>query len=359
MMSTKTDLAAGEWAIEDKVIRLREWATNRAHLLPANPGPECTVGSAETSTIRLHDPSGRVSRLHACLARLENGWLLHDAKSKNGLRLDGSRRGEILLEPGVEIGIGGVTLVAESPLSIALRNFLARLVGYGNDRVETVDFALRSVRIAAARRAALVLCGDGDLVPTAWSIHRHARGADRPFVVCDPRRRAGKASVRSPANHSTGMSALAEAAGGTICVRRERLPRDFPQVVDAVLAPHAQVQLIVCGDTPEDADRYRAIPIVIPPLADREGELDRIIREYAQDAVSELGVARPGFLSVDHEWIREHSAKTLPEIEKGTLRLVALRASRNFNGAAARLGMAAVSLTRWIGRRRLPMGIDP
>ena len=36
------------------------------------------------------------------------------------------------------------------------------------------------------------------------------------------------------------------------------------------------------------------------------------------------------------------------------LRLVALRASRNMSRAAAWLGMTPVSLSRWVGRRRLP-----
>jgi DNA-binding transcriptional LysR family regulator len=43
----------------------------------------------------------------------------------------------------------------------------------------------------------------------------------------------------------------------------------------------------------------------------------------------------------------------MSEIEKTTLRLVALRASRNMSNAAERLGMAPVSLSRWIDRRRL------
>jgi hypothetical protein len=42
------------------------------------------------------------------------------------------------------------------------------------------------------------------------------------------------------------------------------------------------------------------------------------------------------------------------EIEKATRRVVALRVSRNLSQAAARLGMAPVSLWRWILRRKLP-----
>jgi len=37
----------------------------------------------------------------------------------------------------------------------------------------------------------------------------------------------------------------------------------------------------------------------------------------------------------------------------------ALTRSRNLGAAAARLGMARVSLSRWIGRRKLPMHVEP
>jgi hypothetical protein len=37
--------------------------------------------------------------------------------------------------------------------------------------------------------------------------------------------------------------------------------------------------------------------------------------------------------------------------------MVALRASATLGDAARRLGMAPVSLSRWIGRRNMPIGI--
>jgi hypothetical protein len=295
--------------------------------------------------------------LHARLVRERGVWVLRDAASKNGVRVDGARSSEIILAPGVEIGIGGVTLIAESLLSMALRGFLARLLGWGSDQHDAVDHALRSVRMAAARRAALVLCGEGDLVPTARSIHRHARGADRPFVVADPKRARGKETVRSPENFLTGAEALAAATGGTMCVRRHRLPPDFNAVVEALRAPSSQVQLMVCADALVDCGPTRLLPIVIPPLATRAAELDQIIREYAKEAMIEIGRPYQGFLPADHAWVRDHASTSLPEIEKATRRLVALRLSPNVSNAAARLGMAPVSLSRWIGRRRLPMAI--
>jgi hypothetical protein len=50
----------------------------------------------------------------------------------------------------------------------------------------------------------------------------------------------------------------------------------------------------------------------------------------------------------------EHSAPSLPAIEKGTRRLVAIRQAGSLAQAAGRLGMSHVALSQWIGRRRLP-----
>ncbi len=283
--------------------------------------------------------------------------MLRDENSKNGIWLDGSRRREIVLDPGAEIGFGGITLIVESKRSIALRNFLARLVGWGEGRAEIVDHALRSVRMAATRRAALILCGDGDLVPIARSLHRRSRGLERPFIVCDPRRHSRKETVRSAENHVMGLEALAAAAGGSVCVRTRRLPRDFQELVQELRDPGSRVQLIVCAAALEECERCRVTPIVIPSLSDRRSEIDRIIDEYAEDAITELAAPRASFLAADHAWVRGHASSSLAEIEKATLRLVALRASRNLSHAAARLGMAPVSLSRWIGRRELPFDL--
>jgi len=362
--STKTDITANQWAINDSVMRLREWGTDAIRMLPEAPTNEWaplnewTIGAAEICAFQLHDPTRRVSRMHARLVRDKAQWLLRNLGSKNGIRLDGAHQLEIVLEPGAEIGIGGLTLIAESRRSIELRGFLARLLGWRSDRAAVVDHALRSIRMASTKRLALVLCGDGDLVPIAHAIHRRVLGADRPFVVCDPRRRQGKATVRSAENYETGMFAFAAATGGSLCVRSLRLPKDFNKVVTAFRGPNSPAQLVVCARTSEDYDLYRAVPINIPPLSSRADELDQIISGYAEDAITELG-ARTGFLSADHEWVRMHSASSLPDIEKATLRLAAIRESRNLSNAAARLGMAPVSLSRWIGRRKLPVHVVP
>jgi len=233
-----------------------------------------------------------------------------------------------------------------------LRELLARLLGWSDERA--VELGFRSLEIAANHRAALALCGPGDLVPIAQVLHRRALGAERPFITCDPHRGDVAASVRSPANRASGAAALAAAAGGSLCVRTRRLPRDFPALA-AQLRATDDVLFIVCIEH-DDADPLlvRPAPIIVPPLASRATEIDRVIAEFAADAIVQLGAERTGFTAADHLWVRRHAATSLPEVEKATLRLVAIRASGSASAAAARVGMAPVSMLRWLGRRRQP-----
>jgi len=204
-VETKTDPAGpNEWLIRDEVVRLREWGTGIVHPLP--PARDTfIIGAADGCWLRLWDPAGRVSRKHAELTYSERAvWTISDL-SKNGVHLDGARVKSlpVPLVPGVQIRIGGVTLIAESPLLCALRELLARFIGWSDEHCETVDQALYSVRVAATHREPLLLCGPGNLVSIARLLHRHTFG-DQPFVVCShegpmragwtrsPRRQAGR-----------------------------------------------------------------------------------------------------------------------------------------------------------------------
>jgi len=351
--ATRDDLGAREWIIDDELTHLREWGTHRLHPLPAS-GEEITIGAAEGCALRLIDPDRRVSREHARLHREPSGWVIRDLGSTNGTRIDGAKRPLFPLAPGAEVGIGSLTLIAESRALLALRDFLARLLGWSADRTAVIDRAVRALRTAAARRGALLVCGKGDLVPIARSLHARTLGEERPFVVCDPRRRSSAASVRAAKSLREGLPALEAAAGGTMCVRTRRLPRDFREVSLAIHDPAARVQLVVCTDDTDDARTLLANPIAIPPLVRRRAELGRIIDEYARDAVASLAAGVTGFTTSDHDWVVEHGASSLPEIEKSTRRLVAIRQTSSLAQAAVRLGMSHVALAQWIGRRRLP-----
>ena len=64
---TSTDIAEpSEWHVRDRVIQLREWGTSLAHPLPSMSDTS-VIGSAEGCWLRLWDPSGRISRMHASL----------------------------------------------------------------------------------------------------------------------------------------------------------------------------------------------------------------------------------------------------------------------------------------------------
>jgi hypothetical protein len=233
-----------------------------------------------------------------------------------------------------------------------LRGYLGRLLGWAN--TSAIKDALVSIRLAREHRAQLVLCGRGDLVPLAYGLHRRAFGADAPFIVCDPRRGNTPATVRSPANVADAAAALDAAAGGSLCVRRRRPPHGFSSLVTRVRRG-ADVQYI-CLE--EDSLQWlvRPGPIEVPSVVERLSELPRIVDEYVFDATRELAPPQ-GTLALDERdrsWLIAYAATTsLAEIEKATLRLVALRSSMNLSHAAARLGMAAVSLSRWVARRTL------
>jgi hypothetical protein len=113
----------------------------------------------------------------------------------------------------------------------ALRGFCARILGWSADRTSAIEHALRSIHLSITHRAALVLLGDADLVPIAQALHRRTIGAERPFVVCDPRRLDVRASVRAPMNRESGEAAVRAAHGGSQCVRRRRMPRNFSALV--------------------------------------------------------------------------------------------------------------------------------
>jgi hypothetical protein len=155
-------------------------------------------------------------------------------------------------------------------------------------------------------------------------------------------------------SYGTGVSAVHAARGGSLCMRRRRLPRDLRPMAMLLRGPDAPVQIIVCAEASHNLNPFllRPTPILVPPLSARTGELPRIVDEYACDAISTLGADATGFADVDRAWVLDHAAATLADIETATLRLVALRQASSIARAAARLGMSHVALTQWLGRRR-------
>jgi hypothetical protein len=132
-------------------------------------------------------------------------------------------------------------------------------------------------------------------------------------------------------------------------VRANRLPRDFAELVAAVRG--ARIQLVICGQQLPKLTELVLAPIKIPALATRAHEFDRIIDAYADDARVALRISAP-LTDADRHWVRAHSATSLPEIEKGAWRLVALREAVSVARAAELLGMSHAALGEWFANRR-------
>ncbi len=303
------------WAIADPVERLRRWGTDEVFELPAGGTP--TIGASPDNDVRIQDDSGSVSRRHARLTRTTGVWSIHDLESTNGIRQDGERRLAFELAPGVEIGIGEVTLIAESAKLVELQRFLARILGWSADQRADVDRALRAVREMASGRAALVLCGAGDLGPVAERLRRLAIGA-----------------------------------GATLCLRVERIPSDFAAVARAAR------RVMLCASSREDAAEAMAllerVAIVdLPSIGSRIDELDQLILEYAADAVVSLGAPDHGFREHELRWLRDVPFDSHAELDELGRRVVALR-SWGVTEGAHRLGISHVALSRWARRRKIP-----
>jgi hypothetical protein len=227
----------------------------------------------------------------------------------------------------------------------SLRAFLARLLGY--ESTQAIEHALRSIELSLTHRTALVLLGETDMVPIALALHHRTLGIDRPFVLSDPRRED------TATNFTSGVDAIRAARGGSLCVRRRWPPRHFPALVKKVRDPATAVQFIVCTDVLQALHPFLVlpVPIVVPALKRRARALPRIVDEYASEALFKLGADAACFTSDDRSWVIEHAAKTLPEIGRATMRLVAIRQTGSIAKAAARLGLSYVTLYQWLNRR--------
>jgi FHA domain len=363
---TPADPAATFRPRDEIVVRFREWGTDQIHMLPdvafetiAAPLESISIGASQRCKLRLIDTSHRVSREHAELSWQGSHWVLRDLGSKNGLWVDGQRCQTLSVRPGLEIGIGGLTLVAETAALIDLRCFLSRILGWANDRA-IIDRALRAIRTARAQRTALMLVGPDDMVAIAHSIHRRTQGPSRPFVLCDPRRQPSEPSLHAPASRRFAAEALTAAIGGTLCLRADRLPSDFDVVGEALRDPSIPVQVVGCADhlDPRLHLMLATAPIIVPPLTERPLEIRNIVREYSGDATVMLAT-KQRLSNEDRAWVVANSASSLAEIERGTIRLLAIRISRSNNAAAELLGISHSSLFEWMQKRNLSSGPSP
>src|SRR6185436_4981592 len=122
-------------------------------------------------------------------------------------------------------------------------------------------------------------------------------------------------SVRSRESRASGIAAFEAAVGGSLCVRMRRLPEDFQTLVARLRGADDVLCVLCAGQITDHPPLILLAPLTVPPLARRSAELDRIIAEYAGDAIAELRASPSSFTADDHAWVRDHAASSLAEIE--------------------------------------------
>jgi Inner membrane component of T3SS, cytoplasmic domain len=292
------------WLGHDPVVQLREWATDTVYRLPGPDVDTCVIGSGPQATVRLVDPGRCVSRQHALLVRENRWWKIEDLRSKNGLLQDRSRSDKFPLVPGMEVGIGGLTLIAENQSLVGLRGYLARVLGWDAKSQTAIDLALRTIRAAATHRSPLLITGSDDLVAVARQIHRRTRLLKAPFVVCGSLPRETDIHERVTAIHPDPVTALELAAGGTICICADEWRDGVDRLQEAARDSSVWVQLIICAY--KTSRRLKAVTtapaIDVPALAHRTpDDVQRIVFEYAVDGMHELSATLSSFTEANRE----------------------------------------------------------
>jgi hypothetical protein len=339
--------SVGDWPLDDEITDLRILGTQQTFPLSATHRPQ-VIGSGWSCDVMLKDRTGSVAAQHAKLTWHRARWVIRALGDPEATPLARDRvpLPEFPLVPGVEIGLGKVTLVAESARSRALRHLMMRLIGFDAQHAGDVDRAVRTALTTASGCGALTVYGQGDLAAVAELVHRHTLHG-RPFVRWERRTREDPAV------------ALNAAAGGTLCVSANDLLWCVDEVVARRHKSSTRVQLIILVAA---VRRLRPIvaavtePIVLTPLSQRKDDRLRIIDELATEAAQTLGIEPTPLSDADRKTILRFDAATVPAIERATLRIVALRHWRYFARAAHELGMAHASLMEWAAPRRLGTG---
>jgi transcriptional regulator with GAF, ATPase, and Fis domain len=288
------------------------------------PGPEARIGSGKNCDLVLRDPT--VSRLHL-IVRIEGDAIrVTDAGSRNGTLLDSIRVIDAFARPDSMLALGGTTLrlrmlndIIELPLSI--RERVGGMIGR--------SIAMRRVfaiieRIAPTDNSVLIEgeTGTGKEL-AAEAIHDESRRSSGPFVVFDCSSVSASLIESELFGHVRGAftgavadrpGAFEAASGGTLFLDEiGELPLDLqpkllraleqrqirrvgsnsPRQVDVRIVAATNRSLAVEVDRGRFREdlyyRLAVIPLRLPPLRERLGDIPLLIRHFEKQLQ-----ARPG-----------------------------------------------------------------
>ena len=300
-------------------------------------GKPVTVGAAPDGGLVLSDPA--VSRYHLELRHTPEGISVEDLGSRNGTFLGQVRIERAIVPPGTRLGIGSSLLVVEDAGSevapVEEEVDIPELVGESEGMREVRRLALR---LAEATASVLIQgeTGCGKEV-VARALHRAGPRRDRPFVVLDCGSLPATLVASELFGHERGAftgaverhaGAFERADGGTLLLDEiGELPLEVQPSLLGVLerrsftrvggSKEGKVDVRVLAATHRDlraevnrggfrSDLYYRLAIsriVIPPLRERLGDLDALVRHFTEKLT---GTPGENPLAADMPALRQH-----------------------------------------------------
>lgn len=263
-----------------------------------------------TRVCRIVVPGRLMSRKHARLSRTPQGWLLIDADSRNGTRIDGARIDRRVLKAG-DVFACGLTLfqlVVAPPARPAERSVIPSAL----PSLQAIDADL--CRLVAAPEVPVVVVGESGVGKTHLAEALHARSGRDELI-------------RIPAGASKLPEAIAPRS--TVLIEDlERLPAQWATRLSDALEQATEPWLLATSTAaPSDLDlpphlatRLGGYVCRLPPLRERRGDLGLLVQRMGADAILEIDI------DVGWAWMRHAWPGNLRELRHQLTRATALSA---------------------------------
>jgi DNA-binding NtrC family response regulator len=338
-------------------------------------GDELTIGTAESSGLRLADPA--VSRFHLELRPSERGITLLDHGSTNGTWIGAVRVERAVVPPGTVVRVGGSALqVGETPplqVEVHGSDSLGELVG----RTPAMRRLMARVDRAAQSDVSVLVTGESgtgkELV--ARALHQLGPRANGPLVTVDCGSLPATLVASELFGHEKGaftgadrqhVGAFEAAAGGTVfldeigelqpavqatllgVLERRRLRRlgsrhELAVDVRVVAATHRDLRSEVNGGGFRLDLYYRlaVVNVAIPPLRERPEDIPLLIEHFLRDAGWTQPVSSLISPPVMEGLCRHHFSGNVRELRNLVEAAVAMGEPPPIEGARAARGGAA------------------
>jgi DNA-binding NtrC family response regulator len=278
-------------------------------------GAEITLGTAESSTLALRDPT--VSRQHLALRALEDAILVRDLESTNGTFTGGVRVREALVQPGDTLELGSTRIKIEAsrePLDVKLSDAdsFGRLIG----RSVAAKQLFATLDALAAEDVTVALAGETGVGKDlcAEALHEASRRSSGPFVAIDCSAIPANLLEAELFGHEKGAftgavqaraGAFVDAHGGTLFLDEiGELPRELqPKLLRALERREVRplgssrtvgVDLRIISATNRDLRldvnrgsfredlfyRLHVVPVRVPPLRERKDDIPLLAEHF-------------------------------------------------------------------------------